>query len=232
MRPAFPHASVFLFLIAAATLGARGAPVQGPPAPSTDPIVLEFEAASAPGLGDSTEARLVRFAGAHPRHALAAEAQFDLGRLAYARGNYADARARFHRARWGLVSEEARYWEGLSAYALGKPRETREVVQGTARSRKEVPRRWDSAYLVALSWAQEGRRPEALAAYRELFVLPAGSAQAAALYQAQRLAAELERTEDADEWGRRLLVRYPRSPEAASFRAERASATAGAGATR
>jgi tetratricopeptide (TPR) repeat protein len=118
------------------------------------------------------------------------------------------------------VADEARYWEGLSAFALGRPREARVAVMPAAHAGRAGPRRWDSAYLVALSWAQEGRRPEALAAYRALFDLPAGPAQAAALYQAQRLAKELERADESAEWGRKLLAAYPHSPEAASFRAE------------
>ena len=88
-----------------------------------------------------------------------------------------------------------------------------------------MPRRWDSQYLVALSWAQEGKRPEALAAYRALFDLPAGPAQASALYQAQRLAKDLARDDEAAEWGKRLLVSYPKSPEAASFKAEAPAST-------
>jgi tetratricopeptide (TPR) repeat protein len=192
------------------------------PAPPADPIHAEFDAALAPGLGDSTAAQLARFLAAHPRHPLAPHAQFELGTLAYARGDYGEAREHFRRARAADLADEARYWEGLAAFALGRPRDAREAVLPAARARHDAPRRWDSAYLVALSWAQEGRRPEALAAYRSLFDLPAGSAQAAALYQAQHLAAELSRGDDATEWGKRLLAAYPNSPEAASFRAETA----------
>jgi tetratricopeptide (TPR) repeat protein len=202
---------------------AKRAPAPKPaaaPAPPLDPVRAQYEAATAPGLGDTVRTGLNRFLAAHPRHALAPSAQFELGLLAYARGEYAEARERFRRARSGPGTDEARYWEGLSAFALGRPRDARDAVLGAARAGKAVPRRWDSAYLVALSWAQEGRRPEALAAYRALFELPAGPAQAAALYQAQRLAKELERDEEAVAWGRKLLASYPQSPEAASFRAE------------
>ena len=192
------------------------------PVPPADPIHAEFDAALVPGLGDSTAAQLGRFLSAHPRHPLAPHAQFELGTLAYARGEYGEAREHFRRARTADLADEARYWEGLAAFALGRPRDARDAVLPAARARHDAPRRWDSAYLVALSWAQEGRRPEALAAYRSLFDLPAGSAQAAALYQAQRLAAELSRGDDAAEWGKRLLAAYPNSPEAASFRAETA----------
>ena len=210
---------------AAAPVG-RSAPkpvtkvVPANPAPPADPIRAEFDAALQPGLGDSTAAQLGRFLAAHPRHPLAPHAQFELGTLDYARGDYGQARERFRRARSTDLADEARYWEGLSAFALGRPRDARDAVLPAAHARHDAPRRWDSAYLVALSWAQEGRRPEALAAYRSLFELPAGSAQAAALYQAQRLAAELNRDDDAVEWGKRLLAAYPNSPEAASFRAE------------
>jgi len=197
---------------------AHAAPPMKPAA--VDPVRAEFDAALAPGLGDSTAHRLERFLAGHGRHPLALAAHFELGRLAYARGDYAQARERFRRARGGAIADEARYWEGLAAFALGRPREARDAVAAAARAPRTGPRRWDSAYLVALSWAQEGRRPEALAAYRALFDLPAGAAQASALYQAQRLAQDLKRADDAEEWGRRLLASYPRSPEAASFRAE------------
>ena len=191
-------------------------------APAVDPVRAQYDAALAPGVGDSTKTRLTRFLAEHPRHPLTAPAQFELGLLGYARGDYAEARERFRRARSGGLADEARYWEGLSAFALGRPREARDAVSPAAHAGRAVPRRWDSAYLVALSWAQEGRRPEALAAYRALFELPAGPAQASALYQAQRLAADLERTDEAAEWGKKLLASYPQSPEAASFKAETA----------
>ena len=210
-------------LVLVAALAPSVPPAVGPPA---DPVRAELDAALAPGLGDSTSARLERFLAAHGRHPLAPAAQFELGRLAYAKGDYAQARERFRRARWGAFEPEARWWEGLSAFALGRPRDARDAVQATARAVKPVPRRWDSAYLVALSWVEEGKRPEALAAYRALLALPAGPAQASALYQAQRLAAELERGDDAREWGKRLLASYPRSPEAASLRADQEKAAA------
>jgi tetratricopeptide (TPR) repeat protein len=207
-----------LLLACALALPAHAAPPIKPPV--VDPVRAEFDAALAPGLGDSTAYRLERFLAGHARHPLTLAAQFELGRLAYARGDYAQARERFRRARGGANADEARYWEGLAAFALGRPREARDAVAAAARAPRTAPRRWDSAYLVALSWAQEGKRPEALAAYRALFDLPAGSAQASALFQAQRLAKELERGDEAEEWGKRLLVAYPKSPEAASFRAE------------
>jgi tetratricopeptide (TPR) repeat protein len=204
--------------LASSALAAHAAPPLKPV--PVDPVRAEFDAALTPGLGDSTAHRLDRFLAAHGRHPLAFSAQFELGRLAYAQGDYAQARERFRRARGGALADEARYWEGLAAFALGRPREARDAVTPAARATRAAPRRWDSAYLVALSWAQEGKRPEALAAYRALLELPAGPAQASALYQAQRLAHELERADEAAEWGKRLLVAYPRSPEAASFRAE------------
>jgi tetratricopeptide (TPR) repeat protein len=221
-------AALVLVAWAACATAAPGPPVAArptktpAPAPVLDPVGAQYDAALTPGVGDSTKTRLVRFLAEHPRHPLTAPAQFELGLLAYARGDYAEARERFRRARSGGIADEARYWEGLSAFALGRPREARDAVLQTARAGRPVPRRWDSAYLVALSWAQEGRRPEALAAYRTLFELPAGPAQAAALYQAQRLAVDLQRSDEAAEWGKKLLSSYPQSPEAASFKAETA----------
>lgn len=195
--------------------------------PSADPVRAAFDAAIAPGLGDSVETRLSRFLDRHARHPLARSARLELGSLAYARGEYVEARDLFRRARPAGTSpgaEEARYWEGQSAFALGRLREAREAVLPIARSKREVPRRWDAAYLVALSWAQEGRPAEAIAAYRALLELPATGGEASALYQAHRLARELGRADEATEWRARLLARYPRSPEAASLKGEEARA--------
>lgn len=191
---------------------------------ASDPARRAYEAATAAGLGDSVQARLTGFLARYPSHPLARPASFELGELAYARGEYVEARAHFRRARptgaGATGAEEARYWEGQSLFALGRVREARETVLPIARARKNVPRRWDSAWLVALSWAQEGRRPEALAAYRDLLALPAGGGEAGALYQANRLALELGQDGDARVWRNRLLGRYPRSPEAASLKAD------------
>jgi len=218
-RPPWRAAALGL-LVATGAAHAQGTPRPAGPAAATDPVRASFQAALAPGLGDSTRVRLNRFLATYARHPLAKDAQYELGLLSYAEGDYAGARAHFRRARPAQGGEEARYWEGLSAFALGDPRDARDAVLAVARSRRDVARRWDSAYLVALSWAEEGRRPEALAAYRSLLALPAGPGQAAALYQAERLATELTRDEDAAEWRNRLLRNYPRSPEAASVRAE------------
>jgi hypothetical protein len=165
----------------------------------------------------ATDERFPRGTRPPPARALR---QFELGRLAYAARRLRPgprtlpARARRRARRRGALLGGAR------AFALGRPREARDAWRPPHAHPARGPARWDSAYLVALSWAQEGKRPEALAAYRALFDLPAGDAQASALYQAQRLAHDLQRTDEAEEWGRRLLASYPRSPEAASFRAE------------
>ncbi len=205
----------------------RNAPAPPPVAP-TDPARVALEAARAPGLADSSRARLTAFLATHPRHPLAREARHELGLLAYARGDYAAARDEFRRARPSSGGDEPRYWEALSAFALGRTREARTLALPLARAAgKQVgPRRWDAAYLVALCWAQEGRKPEALAAYRELFALPPSGSEAAALYQGVGLARELGRTEDASAWRTRLLARAPRSPEAASLLADEPPAAA------
>jgi tetratricopeptide (TPR) repeat protein len=167
------------------------------PLPPTDPGEAAFLAAIAPGLADSTAARLNAFLARFARHARAPEARHELGLLAYARGDYAIARREFRRARGPGVGEEARYGEALAAFALGRPRDARALVLPLAQARRETPRRRDAAYLVALSWAQEGHRVEALAAYQLLFALVPRRPEAAALYQAASLARELGRSEDA-----------------------------------
>ena len=193
-----------------------------------DAVREAFAFATAPGLADTTRVRLADFLARYGRHPLARDAHHELGLLAYARADYATAREQFRRARPPAGGEEARYWEGLSAFALGRPRDARALVLPLARARRDTPRRWDAAYLVALSWAQEGRRPEALAAYRELFALAPRGGEAAALYQAMRLAHELGRGEEATQWRARLLRTAPGSPEAASLRAEEKAASASA----
>lgn len=200
--------------------GSSSAPV----APA-EPVRAAFAAATAPGLADTTRARLASFLARHGRHPLARDAHMELGLLAYARGDYPSARDAFRRARGPGGAEEPRYWEALSAFALGRPREARAIAQPLARVKKDAPRRWDAAYLVALSWAQEGRRNEALAAYRELFALPGKGGEAAALYQGVRLARELGRAEEAGTWRDRLMKGAPGSPEAASLLAEEKAAS-------
>jgi tetratricopeptide (TPR) repeat protein len=214
---------------------ATPAPTAAPTAPF-DPVEAAWNAAIAPGLADSTRVRLDAFLARHGRHPRARDAHHELGLLAYARGDYSAAREEFRRAR-PPGGDESRYWEALAAFALGRPRDARTLAMPLTRAagRQVGLRRWDAAYLVALSWAQEGRKPEALAAYRELFALPPAGAEAAALYQAVGLARELGRDDDAAEWRRRLLARAPGSPEAASLLADEAArpaAPADSGATR
>ena len=232
-RAALATAGVLLALtIAAVTIAVAVVPrgtstAPGDRAAPADPVREAFARAIAPGLADTTQVRLADFLARYGRHPLARDAHHELGLLAYARGDYARARDEFRRGRGPGAEEETRYWEGLAAFALGRTREARSAVLPLARARRETPRRWDAAYLVALSWAQEGRRPEALAAYRELFALEGhGGGEAAALYQGVRLARELDRDEDATLWRTRLLRGAPGSPEAASLIAEEKGAPA------
>jgi tetratricopeptide (TPR) repeat protein len=235
-RPPAPRSLRVLLALLALAAGAAGAgqaaaprrPATPPPAAvaPADPVRAALDAALAPGLADTTHARLDAFLAAHGRHALARTARHELGLLAYARGDYATARDEFRRARPASGGDETRYWEALSSFALGRPREARTLALPMARAtaRQAGPRRWDAAYLVALCWAQEGRKAEALAAYRDLFALPPAGGEAAALYQGIGLARELGRIDDATAWRTRLLARAPGSPEAASLLADDAPA--------
>ena len=229
-RAALAMAGVLLAVVVFSTVAVaqrRNAASPTVPEAPADPVREAFTRAVAPGLADTTQARLGDFLARYGRHPLARDAHHELGLLAYARGDYARARDEFRRARGPGSVEEARYWEGLAAFALGRTQEARTAVGPMARMRRATPRRWDSAYLVALSWAQEGRRAEALAAYHELFALDGqGGAQAAALYQAIRLARELDRDDDVSTWRGRLLRTAPGSPEAASLLAEEKGAAA------
>ena len=203
--------------------GVRAGSSTRPVAP-VDPAEAAFLAATQPGLADSTRARLGAFLARHRRHARARDAHRELGMLAYARGDYAGARTEFRRSRGGGVDDEARYWEALAAFALGRPHDARALALPLAQSRRPTARRRDATSLVALSWAQEGHRVEALAAYRLLFALPPRDGEAAALYQAAKLASELGRTEDATAWRAQLLADAPGSPEAATILAEEKAA--------
>jgi tetratricopeptide (TPR) repeat protein len=233
-RAALATAGVFLAVVVVVVVSTAAVaqrrstpPSPGVPPTPADPVREAFTHAIAPGLADTTQARLGDFLARYGRHPLARDAHHELGLLAYARGDYARARDEFRRARGPGSVEEARYWEGLAAFALGRTQEARTAVGPLARMRRAIPRRWDAAYLVALSWAQEGRRAEALAAYRELFALDGqGGAQAAALYQAIRLARELGHDDDVSTWRGRLLRTAPGSPEAASLLAEEKGARA------
>ncbi len=197
-----------------------------------DPIENAVRAAIAPGLADTTRVRLAEFLARHPRHPRARDAHHELGLLAYARGDYAVARDAFRRARGPGGGEEARYWEALSLFALGRPREARALAAPLSRARTATPRRRDAAALVALSWAEAGRRAEALAAYGALFALPEEKpGDAPALYQAATLARDLGRAEDAATWRARLLREAPGSPEAATVLAEQKAAPAAADST-
>ncbi len=225
-RPIIALAATLAFAVgvgAAHAQGRRPAPTPAPVGP-VDPVRAAWDAAVAPGLADTTRARLEAFLARYPRQPQARDAQHELGLLAYARGDYAAARDAFRRGRPASGGDEARYWEALSAFALGRTREARTLALPLAKAkpRQAGPRRWDAAYLVALSWAQEGKKSEALAAYRELFALPPAGAEAAALFQGVGLARELGRSEDAAAWRTRLLARAPGSPEAASLHADEA----------
>lgn len=212
--------------------GARGAPGSERAAPA-DPVRAAWEHAIAPGLADSTRVRLGHFLARYGRHPLARDAHHELGLLAYARGDYARAREEFRRARGPGAAEEARYWESLALFALGRTREARALVLPLARNRRETPRRWDASALVALTWVQEGRRAEAFAAYEQLFGLEgAPGGEAAALYQGIRLARDLGHHDDAAAWRTRLRRVAPGSPEVASLLAEEKGAPAAADSAR
>ena len=81
-------------LLAAALAAAQ------PKTPPPDPVREEFARAVAPGLADTTTARLAAFLARFGRHPLARAAHHELGLLAYGRGDYARAReASFEAAR-------------------------------------------------------------------------------------------------------------------------------------
>jgi hypothetical protein len=215
---------------APATSRTRTVAPSGPAAPAgpVDPIRDAFARATAPALGDSTRTRLMAFIARYPHHPLSREAWLELGTLAYAMGEYSEARDDFRRARGGGVIDRARLWEARALLALGAPKDARALVQSLSRARTASAQRWEASEIVALSWTNEGKRSNALATYRALLAGPTGAGEAASLYQAIELADEAGAVADSRNWRERLVRTYPRSPEAASVRAEAAAAPADA----
>ncbi len=189
-----------------------------PNATPSDPTRDAYAQAVAPALGDSSRTRLRAFIARHPHHPLVREAWLELGTLAYALGEYAEARDAFRRARGGAVIERAKLWEARSLLALGTPREARALAQPIARGKTGA--RWEAGELVALAQLGEGNRPGALMSYRVMLGKPDARVEPSALFQAIQLANESAALEEARAWRARLIKSFPRSPEAASARVE------------
>jgi len=192
----------------------RGTPAPPPPKPGS-PTALWIEAQTTVN-GDSAAARYTRLANRYGRQAIGEAAVFELAEYLYARGDYAAARSAYARVR-GPQARNARLGEALCLFALGDPGRARMVARAQIK-RHDDPITWLASLLVAQCYENDGRLPEALAAYRRLLDLPAGPAQPAALLGAARLAERSGEHKEALEDIARLRKSYPNSPEAAESR--------------
>jgi TolA-binding protein len=189
-------------------------PSPAPPKPGS-PAALWIEAQQTVH-GDSAAARYTRLANRFGRQTMGEAAVFELADYLYARGDYAAARSAYARVH-GPQARHARLGEALCLFALGDPARARMVARGQIK-RHDDPITWLASLLVAQCYENEGRLPEAFAAYRRLLDLPAGPAQPAALLGAARLAERSGEHKEARENIDRLRSRYPNSPETAESR--------------
>ena len=192
----------------------RGVPAPTPPKPGS-PAALWIDAQTTVG-GDSAVARYSRLASRFARQPMGEAALFELAEYQYARGDYVTARATYAHVH-GPQARNARLGEALCLYALGDPARARVMARSQIK-RRDDPLTWLASLLVAQCWENEGRLPEALAAYRRLLDLPPGPAQPAALLGAARLAERSGEHKEAREDLERLRGHYPNSPEAAESR--------------
>jgi tetratricopeptide (TPR) repeat protein len=203
-----------LIVVAAIVIALTTPATPPPPRPGT-PAAYWLEAQQTVS-GDSASARYARLAARFPRHPSGEAALYELAEYHYARGDYQAARGEFDRVR-GPLFRDARYREAVCTYALGDPVRARNLARDLVR-RREDPVTWLAAMLMAQTWENEGRLPEALTAYRRLLDLPAGPAQPAALLGAARVAERTKEHSESLEYLNALLKRYPNAPEAAESR--------------
>ncbi len=167
---------------------------------------------------DSVALRLHAWIQAHPAGADGVSALLLLGRYEYARGEYRPAAAAFARAGARLEpakKPEARYWAGLSWFALGDLERARGALEEVARAGGE--RASDAQLALAQVWEAGGRSDKALEALNALLAGDPGEAGATALAMTFEIATAQHREPEAERAAGRLLRDYPRSLEAARF---------------
>jgi tetratricopeptide (TPR) repeat protein len=181
---------------------------------------------------DSLVVPLRRFEAEHGREPQGGEAALMLGRLHFARGEYAQAAAAFARAAARLDparKPEARYWSGLAWLALKQPEQARAALEEVATSAS--PRASEARLGIALAWELANRPDRAYDELDRLLQRDPGEAGPAALERFAALAERLHRGDVAVRARARLMRDYPRSIEAATASAdapERARSGSGA----
>uniref|UniRef100_A0A832I170 SPOR domain-containing protein n=1 Tax=Eiseniibacteriota bacterium TaxID=2212470 RepID=A0A832I170_UNCEI len=206
---------ILLALLAAAPAPAPpGRSPAAQPAPPAAPPTLR---AALVGTPADSLAPVLRRVEMQARGGEAAEAALELGRFHFARGEYRQAAGAFARAAARLDparKPEARYWQGLSALAVGDAAAARAALDEVARG--GATRADDAALGVALAWEMSGRPDRALDALQGLIARGGGGeATPAALERIASLAERLGRGDDARRARERLRREWPASIEAA-----------------
>jgi len=167
---------------------------------------------------DSVAAVLRAYASRHPG-AEGNEALLALGRYEYARGEYRQAANAFARAGARLEparKSEARYWAGLSWFALGDLERARGALEEVART--GGLRHRDAQLALAQVWEAGGRTDRALEELESLLAADPGELGATALAMRYEIGTAQHRDGEAERAAERLLQQYPRSLEAARLR--------------
>lgn len=166
---------------------------------------------------DSVAAALQGYASRHPG-AEGNEALLVLGRYEYARGEYRPAAVAFARAGARLEparKSEARYWAGLSWFALGDLERARGALEEVARA--GGLRRAEAQLALAQVWEAGGRSDRAVEELDALLAADPGEPGATALAMRYEIATAQHRDVEAQRAAERLLREYPKSMEAARF---------------
>ncbi|MBI5169315.1 MAG: SPOR domain-containing protein [Candidatus Eisenbacteria bacterium] len=140
-------------------------------------------------------------------------AAFALGQLHYARGEYRQAVEAFTRASGRLTGAErgeARYWNGLSALALGEAGPARTAFAEAAPDRRAL-----AQLGIAQAWDLEQRPDKAYDVLRMLLAGDAGEATAPALDKFAQVAERLHRPDEAARVRSRLAREFGGTIEAA-----------------
>lgn len=165
---------------------------------------------------DSMPGAVQAWVARHPSGPAGVEALLTLGHMEYARGAYRPAAAAFARAGARLEparKPEARYWAGLSWFALGDLERARGALEEVARA--GGARSAGARLALAQVWEAAGRSDRAVEELDALLAGGAGELEATALAMLFEIAAGEHRELDADRAAQRLLREHPRSMEAA-----------------
>jgi tetratricopeptide (TPR) repeat protein len=181
-------------------------------APSADSLDALIRAS----MPDSVPVALQTYAARHSGDPKGVRALMRLGQYEYARGEYRPAAAAFARAAARLEparKPEARYWAGLSWFALGDLERARGALEEVARA--GGMRRSEAQLALAQVWEAAGRRDKAREELDALLESRPGEVGATALAMRYEFETALHRDVEAGHAAERLLRDYPKSMEAA-----------------